>query len=136
MLCVSLPAVTQFNRTLYPNGVRIYKPLTDKSAPRVDIGADTDGVPFGVGVAYDGGQLSFSWSVNSRPSRVDGSGAVVAITPSFSNDDMDPTLDVRVSVNPEGQITQSSTAILTLLGQHTHTHTLNYNILHRPSNDY
>ena len=130
--------MTQFNGTLYPNGVRIYKQLTDKSAPRVDIGADTDGVPFGVGVAYDGGRLSFSWSVNDRPSRVDGNGAVVAITPSFSNDDMNPTLEVRVTIIPEGQSSQFSTAILTLLGQHTHTHThtLNCNILHRPSNDY
>ena len=142
MLCVSLPAVTQFNRTLYPNGVRIYKQLTDKSAPRVDIGADTDGVPFGIGVAYDGGELSFTWRVNGRFSRVDGDGAVAVVTPSLTDEDMDPTLEVQVTIIPEGQGTQTSSANLTLLGQHTrththtHTHTLNCNILHRPSNDY
>ena len=117
--CFILPVVTQFNRTLYPNGVRIYKPLTDKSALLVDIGADTSGVPFGIGAAYDSDSLSFSWAVNGRPTRIDGNGVVVAITPSFTITDMDTTLDVKVTVNHLGQT--SSTAVLTLLGTHTHT---------------
>ena len=111
--------VTQFNRTLYPDGVRIYKQLSDKSAPRVETGADTDGVPFGIAAAYDNGALSYSWTVNTRNSRISGNGAVVSVIPSFTATDTDPTLDVEVTLNPVGV---SSTAVLTLLGQHTRTH--------------
>ena len=131
--------VIQFNRTLYPDGVRIYKQLSDKSAPRVEFSPNTDGVPFGIAAAYDNDELSYGWRVNTRNSRISGSGAVVSIIPSFTATDTDPTLDVEVMLNPVGV---SSTAVLTLLGQHTHTHTHTHQQqhlsppLHRSSNHY
>ena len=55
-VCHNVPTVTEFDVNEYPGGVRIYKPLTNKTAPRVPIDAvNPQQVAFGTGIAFGGG---------------------------------------------------------------------------------
>ena len=100
------------------NDVRVSKPLTNKTAPRVAFDAvltDLDLIAFGTGLAY-GGTANFihSWTVAGRLDRVNNDGSV---RPSFLDaDDEDPLLRVTLTVVPDPGM--SLEAYLHLLGQH------------------
>ena len=103
------------------NDVRVSKPLTNKTAPRVAFDAvltDPELIAFGTGLAY-GGTVNFvhTWTVNGRTDRVNNDGSVGSVRPSFldANDD-NPLLRVTLTVVPDPGM--SLEAYLHLLGQH------------------
>ena len=136
--------MTEFDVNVHPNGVRVSKQLTNKTAPRVASDAvltDLDLIAFGTGLAY-GGTMTFfhTWTVNGRTdNRVNNDGSVGSVRPSFLLvDDDNPLLRVTLTVAPDPGITLE--AYLHLLGQHFRHGQSNmfpnmYHILHshRPS---
>ena len=96
---------------------RVYKPLTNKTAPKVDFlsAQDDDKVLFGTGMAYNGFYVR-EWTVNEGINRVTPNGAVALITPSFLPDDDRNPLEVRLLVHPPPEI--ELVAYLYLLGQY------------------
>ena len=125
------------------NDVRVSKPLTNKTAPRVAFDAmltDPELIAFGTGLAY-GGTMNFfhTWRVNGRTDRVNYDGSVGSVRPSFLDaDDDNPLLRVTLTVIPDPGITLE--AYLHLLGQHfrhvlSNMFPIMYHILHshRPS---
>ena len=109
-----------------PDGIKIYKPLTDRSASRVAFDASAPAssplrVAFGTGIAYNGTMdFTQTWEVTNRPTgvRVTGTGPVGSVLPSFGPSDTELVLRIRLIVapRPDEQDTQLE-ATLTLLGQ-------------------
>ena len=115
--------MTAFDVSMYPNGVRVSKQLTNRTAPRVAVGATlpkSDLIAFGTGLAYGGsGTFVHSWRVDGRPERVSNDGSVGSVTPSFLDaDDNDPLLEVTLTVVAGSGPAIPLVAYLHLLGQH------------------
>ena len=133
-VCHTVPTVDEFDVSEYPEGVRIYKPLTNKTAPRVAIDAeDLQPVVFGTGIAFGGGRTLRAWSVNGRDDRVSGRGAVGEVLPVSLEADDSLILEVELVITPNiSEPLETLVAYLHLLGHytihvyhtHTHTHTL------------
>ena len=101
-----------FNQTVYPpNGVRVYKPLTNKTAPR---DGDYD-VVFGTAAAY-GGRLLHIWLLNEDQGVINPLGAIGILTLSDLDENIDPLIKVEVILNPSTN--QELVAYLHLLGKH------------------
>jgi hypothetical protein len=104
----TLNAVTGFGMNM--NDVRVSKPLTNKTAPRVAFDAmltDPELIAFGTGLSY-GGTVDFvhTWRVNGKTDRVNNDGSVGSVRPSFLDaDDEDPLLRVTLTVVPDPGIT-------------------------------
>ena len=118
IMCV----VTEFDPSVYPNGVRIYKQLTNKTAPRIEFDRNTpiaDRVAFGTGIASS---VAFTrqWDVNGRGNRVSNDGAVGSVIPSYEGDDESSLLNVTLLVIADSL---ELFAYLHLLGEHHHTNT-------------
>ena len=108
----SFPTVESFNQTVYPpNGVRVYKPLTNKTAPR---DGDYD-VVFGTPAAY-GGRLLYTWLLNGYQGVISPFGAIGILTLSDLDENIDPLIKVEVILNPSTN--QELVAYLHLLGKH------------------
>ena len=108
----SFPTVESFNQTVYPpNGVRVYKPLTNKTAPR---DGDYD-VVFGTAAAY-GGRLLYTWLLNEDQGVIRPFGAIGILTLSDLDENIDPLIKVEVILNPSTN--QELVAYLHLLGKH------------------
>ena len=115
--------MTEFDVSMYPNSVRVSKPLTNRTAPRVAFDAtvpESDLIAFGTGLAYGGtGTFIHTWRVYDRTDRVNNDGSVGSVRPSFLDADDDNTLlEVRLSVIPEPDPDIPLVAYLHLLGQH------------------
>ena len=113
LLCIFvLPTVESFNQTMYPpNGVRVYKPLTNKTAPR---DGDYD-VVFGTAAAYGGrGLLLHTWLLNGRQSGILLEGSVGILTLSGLPNNIDPLIKVEVTLDPSTN--QELVTYLHLLG--------------------
>ena len=113
-MVTSFPTVTSFNQTLYPpNGVRVYKPPTNKTAPQ---DGDYD-VVFGTAAAY-GGRLLYSWLLNGvqEGELLRSSGAIGILTLSELDENIDPLIKVEVILTPSTN--QELVAYLHLLGKH------------------
>ena len=110
----SFPTVTSFNQTVYPpNGVRVYKQLTNKTAPR---DGDYD-VVFGTAVAYGGSeQLFYIWFLNGRQGVIRTFGAISILTLSDLDENTDPLIKIEVFLAPSTN--QELVAYLHLLGKH------------------
>ena len=109
-----------------PDGIKVYKPLTSRTVPRVAYDADVPAssplrVVFGTAIAHNSTTpLIFSWRVNDRTGgRVSPGETVASILPSFTAEDTDSVLNVELIVSPDPD--EELEATLTLLGQpHTH----------------
>ena len=143
MCAYSIPVVSVFDENMYPNGVRIYKPLTNKTAPRVALDAIDPVVVFGTGVAYDGtggSERSFlDWKLNDGlGGRLTSGGPVASVIPRFSdvNDD-DHHLKVQLTVFPTLPEPMDLVAYLLLLGNKSRCmHESNFEYIyhsHRPT---
>ena len=110
----SFPTVESFNQTVYPpNGVRVYKPLTNKTAPR---DGDYD-VVFGIAAAYGGSdQLFYTWLSNGRQGEINPFGNIGILALSNLPDTIDPLIEVEVILSPPTN--QELVAYLHLLGKH------------------
>ena len=96
-----------------PNGVRVYKPLTNKTAPR---DGDYD-VVFGTAVAYGGSdQLLHAWLLNGRQEVIRPFTAISILTLSDLDENIDPLIKVEVILSPSTN--QELVAYLHLLGKH------------------
>ena len=109
-----------------PDGIKVYKPLTSRTVPRVAFDADVPAssplrVAFGTAIAHNfNTTLLFVWRVNGRTGgRVSPGDTVASILPSFTDEDTDSVLNVELGVLPDPD--EELEATLTLLGQHTHT---------------
>ena len=113
-------SVTSFNETLYPNGLRIYKELEDKSAlvvPSTDM--DTV-VTFSI-VAAREGRLRYGWELDNAQSdpRLIGASTrpFVAVRPEFRDGDTTPEIRVEVFLLFDDIVPQSFVVSLHLLGR-------------------
>ena len=138
-VCHTVPTVDEFDVSEYPEGVRIYKPLTNKTAPRVAIDAvNPQPVVFGTGIAFGGGRTIRAWSVNGKDDRVIGRGAVGEVVPVSLEGDDSLILEVELVITTDmsAQL-EPLVAYLHLLGLytiHVQTYPLLYTLLtHRPS---
>ena len=109
-----LLTVESFNQTIYPpNGVRVYKQLTNRTAPR-------DGdyeVAFATAAAYGGSEaILFLWRLNGRQSGIKPEGSVGIIDLSNLPDNIDTLIKVEVTLTPSTN--QELVAYLHLLGKH------------------
>ena len=113
-MVTSFPTVESFNQTVYPpNGVRVYKPLTNKTAPR-DGNYD---VVFGTAAAYGGSdQLFYAWLLNGRQEVIRTFATIGILTLSDLDENIDPLIKVEVILTPSTN--QELVAYLHLLGKH------------------
>ena len=96
-----------------PNGVRVYKQLTNKTAPR---DGDYD-VVFGTAAAYGGSEtITYSWTLNGRQLGINPEGSVGVIVLSNLPDNIDPPIKVEMTLIPSTN--QELVAYLHLLGKH------------------
>ena len=112
----SFPTVESFNQTMYPpNGVRVYKAPTNKTAPR----DRNHEVVFGAAAAYGGSdQLLYTWLLNGGQGVIRSRGAIGILT---LNDV--PNLDeiikpIEVKLVLSQPTNQELVAYLHLLGKH------------------
>ena len=111
-------AVTSFNETEYPNGLRIYKELEDKSALVVPSEDMETMVTFSI-VAARNGSLFYSWRLpdNENDNRLTlTTRPFASVRPIFLDGDTTPTIRVRASLGFEDIISQRYFANLHLLG--------------------
>ena len=109
----SFPTVESFNQTVYPpNGVKVYKQLINKTAPR---DGDYD-VVFGTAAAY-GGRLLYTWLLEGHGQGVIRAfGAIGILTLSDLDENSDPLIKAEVVLTPSTN--QELVAYLHLLGKH------------------
>ena len=112
--------VTSFSETVYPNGLRIYKELEDKSALVVSSADLETMVTFSIVVASVD-LLGYSWRLDGlNDSRLIPSVRPFAsVRPIFLDDDRTPTIRVEASLFFSDIITQTHSANLHLLGMST-----------------
>ena len=121
-MVTSFPAVESFNQTLYPpNGVKVYKELTNKTAPR----DGDDDVVFGAPAAYGGSeQLFYSWLLNGEQGVIRSLAAIGILTLSDLDENIDPLIKIEVILSQPTN--QELVAYLHLLGKHQCTCTYMY----------
>ena len=114
MLCTPLHSLSfptdesNFNQT-----VRVYKSLTNKTAPR---DGDYD-VVFGTAAAYGGSEaITYTWTLKGRQSGIQPAGPIGVIDISILPGDIDPLIRVEVTLSPSTD--QELVAYLHLLGKH------------------
>ena len=91
-MVTSFPTVESFNQTVYPpNGVRVYKQLTNKTAPQ---DGDYD-VVFGTAAAY-GGRLLYAWLLIGEQGVISPLGAIGILTLSDLDENIDPLIKIEV----------------------------------------
>ena len=101
-----------FNQTMYPpNGVRVYKQLTNKTAPR-DGNYD---VVFGIAAAF-GGRLLYAWLLDGRQEVIRPFTTIGILTLSDLDENIDPLIKVELILTPSTN--QELVAYLHLLGKH------------------
>ena len=112
--------MTSFDETVYPNGLRIYNELEDKSALVVP-STDMETVVIFSIVAARAGLLEYSWRLpddedDDRPTFT--VRPFVSVRPIFLDGDTSPTIRVRASLADDMNI-QRYFATLNLLGMLT-----------------
>ena len=113
-MVTSFPTVESFNQTVYPpNGVRVYKQLTNKTAPR---DGDYD-VVFGTAAAYVGSEaIRHLWTLNDIEGGIQPAGPIGVIDLNDLPGNIDPLIKVEVILTPSTN--QELVAYLHLLGKH------------------
>ena len=96
-----------------PNGVKVYKQLTNKTAPR---DGDYD-VVFGTAAAYGGSdQPLYAWLLNGRQEVIRTFATIGILTLSDLDENIDPLIEVEMILIPSTN--QELVAYLHLLGKH------------------